>query len=182
MENFINTNKSLLNKHNTINIKLGQYIDKSIFKHSLSKKKIEAFIKSCSDNKINFIIGDKLCIYKILDYSIEINKNKIKYITYKTKDYLIDNFNSFDILITLDNIDINTSNAISVYKYNSITHIQEYIYNHNNIFTVSLKDNLEIDNNKNIQNQYYTLVINIKKSNDTIFKYLNKIIDLFGKC
>jgi len=182
MENFINKNISAVNKNNSINIKFGKYIDNSIFDCTLKKKKLDYFIKECSKDGIKFTKGDTLCVYKILDYSLEVNNNKIKYITYKTKDYLIDNYNSFNILITLDNIDINTSNIISVYKYNSITYIQEFIYNFNNIFTVILKDNLELDNDMNNKNQYYSLTINIKKSNTSIFKYLDKIINIFNKC
>uniref|UniRef100_A0A6C0IVE1 Uncharacterized protein n=1 Tax=viral metagenome TaxID=1070528 RepID=A0A6C0IVE1_9ZZZZ len=182
MENFIEKNISSVNKNNYINIKLGNNLDTSIFDYSISKKKIDCFINECSKENINFIKADKFCQYKVLDCCVEINNNKTKYVTYKTKDYLIDNKNLFSILITLDNIEINTSNIVSVYNYNSITWIQEYIYNHNNILTIVIKDNLELDNDENIKNQYYSLSLNIKKSNNNIFKYLEMIINIFSEC
>lgn len=182
MENFLNKNISLVNKNNCINIKLGKHIDNCIFDYTMSKKKFYSFITECSKDGIHFTKGDKLCQYKILDFCIELNKNKIKYITYKTKDFLIDEKDKYNILITLDNKEISNSNIVSNYNYNSITWIQEYIYNYNNIYSIILKDNIEIDNNNNIKKQYFSLIINIKKSYNNIFKYLNKIIDIYCTC
>ena len=120
MNQFIYTNTSLINKNNSITIKLGKKIDDCIFDHKLSKNTVDLFIKKCMLNSIHFSKVSTSHLYKYLNNVIEISNKKHNYYSYKTLDYLIVGNKSNDILLTVNSCINNDSNIVSVYKYNSI--------------------------------------------------------------
>jgi hypothetical protein len=183
MNQFIYTNTSLINKNNSITIKLGKKIEDTIFDYKLSKNTIDLFLKNCIHNSIHFSKVSTVHIYKYLNNAIEINNKKHNYYSYKTLDYLIIGNNSNDMLLTLNSCIKNDSNIVSVYNYNSITLKEEYLSTINNLFTICINNYIEYDNNNTVKNKdsnYYTISIIIKKPSNynKLITKLEEIINL----
>ena len=183
MNQFIFTNTSLINKNNSITIKLGTKIEDRIFDYKLSKNTIDLFLKNCVQNSIHFSKVSTYYVYKYLNNAIEINNKKHTYYSYKTLDYLIIQNKSNDMLLTLNSCIKNDSNIESVYNYNSITLKEEYVSTINNLFTICINNYIECTNNntvKNIDSNYYTISIIIKKPSNynKLMTKLEEIINL----
>ena len=178
MDQFITKNISLLNKNNIIKIKFGKKLDDRIFNYKLSKKIIEIFLDNCRKNSIHFTKVSNSTIYKYLNNIVDVTPKKTNYYTYKTLDYSVIQRNSLGFALSVNNIVRNESNVQSIYKYNSISYEEEYTSNINNLFTISINNNIELDNyNKPNDNNYYTISIIIKKPNN-YSKIINKIEEI----
>ena len=87
------------------------------------------------------------------------------------------------MLLTLNSCIKNDSNIESVYNYNSITLKEEYVSTINNLFTICINNYIECTNNntvKNIDSNYYTISIIIKKPSNynKLMTKLEEIINL----
>ena len=181
MNQFIYTNISLINKNNSIIIKLGKRIEDTIFNNKLSKNTIDIFLKNCIQKSIHFSKVPTVHTYKYLNNIIEISNKKHYYYSYKTLDYLIIGNKSNDMLLTLNSCIKNESNVVSVYNYNSITLKEEYTSTINNLFTICINNYIEYDNNNIVKNSnYYTISIIIKKPSNynKLMTKLEEIINL----
>ena len=176
MDQFIITNISLLNKNNVIKIKIGKKIDDTIFDYTLSKKIIDIFIDNCRKKSIHFTKSVNSTIYKYLNNRVEITSGKANYYLYKTLDYCMVETKRVGLVLTTNNIV--STNIQSIHKYNSISYEEEYISNINNLFTITINNNVELDNYNRVKgNNYYTISIIIKKPNNHS-KIINKIEEI----
>jgi K+/H+ antiporter YhaU regulatory subunit KhtT len=161
MDNFINKHISIVNKNNTIILKIGK-INNNQFNIRLSEHKIKQFMSKLYEKyphiKKYRVNSDKK-IYKYKNSITEINRKGYEYYSYELKDTQIVQFNDNNIKLVLLNKKDQDECLSSIYKYHVIENIEEYCMDINNMFNIIIS-NIEYESNR-----WFTITIEIKKPN-----------------
>jgi len=170
MDKFINKHISIVNKNNTIILKIGS-IDHNQFNIRLTDHHVKQFMTNLYDKyphiKKYKVSRDKK-LYRYKNSITEINRKGSEYYSYELKDTQIVKSNNISIKLILLQKNDQDKCLSSIYKYHVIEHIEEYIIDVNNMFSIIIS-NIEYDNDR-----WFTITIEIKKPNIPT-KICNKI-------
>ena len=172
MEQFISDNISVVNKNSIITINLGRSLSENIFDIRFNEEDITEFLyklyeKYPTTRKV--YKPKNITLYKFKNTILKVSEKKNEYYSYKIKISKQVRYNNNKLNLSLITLNNDTENKPAYFKYHLIEHIQQYIYDINNI--ISIEVNCSINDEEN----WYSISLIIKKPND--FGKINKILN-----